>query len=77
MTLLTDPLPMQSKLPEEQKPARAILPEETPIEMPHQDLAISPVVSKMTRWVFMPGNAARFILTIRRRRSVQESHHVA
>ena len=77
MTALTQTPALKTEELDTRPAVASILPTECPIEMPHQDLAISPVVNKMTRWVFLPGNAVRHVFSIRKRRRVQEQTHVA
>lgn len=53
-----------------------VLPKETPLEMPEQDLAISPVVTKVYRLIRTPGHALRSALTFKRLQT-QDAHHDA
>ncbi len=74
MTTTYQPVEAAPK-PVEQRPH--VLPEERPLEMPHQDMAISPVVTNIVQWLRLPGDAIRNALSFRRRRETQETHHVA
>jgi len=74
MTTTCQPVEAEPKAAD---PLPQVLPEERPLAMPHQDLAISPAMANIARWLHLPGNAIRSVLSFKRHRASQENHHVA